>query len=179
MKLPRPLPVVIAALLLAVGAIAAACGGNGNGELTIEEYFEGLQAIADDVDERGQALESDFERLFDPATSESDSIEAAQNFFNGSASIFTDGISDLENLGPPPEVGDAHNEFVEAAKGIGDAFQDFAERAGDIESVADVQEMFAEFGTPEFAAVEQRFEAACKALEGIASDSDIELDMNC
>lgn len=170
--------VLVTALLVAVGAIAAACG-DGEEELTLEEYFQRLQTMSDDLNERGEALETELEGLFDPAASEQQSIAAGRRFLDGNVSIIRDGLDVLEDLDPPSQVGDSHNKFVDAANGLRDRIGDLADRAAEVQSAADLEEIFAEFQSPELETIDERFVDACQALERIASENGIQVDLGC
>ena len=70
----------IAVLLLAFGAIAAACDGGGE-PLTIEEYFGVLELLSDDLNERSDALDEQYADDFAAAESEEDAIKLFQEFY--------------------------------------------------------------------------------------------------
>jgi hypothetical protein len=175
MKFQRMLPLLFAALLLAVGAMAAACGGDE--KLSLEEYFLQLQASSDEVNERFETLFEDLGAVFDPSVSEEERLEAAPKFADELVSVVSFAFDEASELDPPSEVEDAHNEFVEALGDFAEAVQGLAVSVAEAESVADVQELLE--GNPVLDAADKRFTDACQALEGIAADNGFELTLEC
>ena len=58
---PRPLvSLFVGALLLALSAVAGACGGDG--ELTLEEYFQRIDVLGDDLEDDSDRLGEEFGR---------------------------------------------------------------------------------------------------------------------
>ncbi len=167
--------VFIAAVLLTLAAlVAAACGGDD--ELTVEEYFEQIQAIADDSDTRSEALDEEFERIEETAASNAAVFAALSDLFPRLAQIFRDSLSAVEELEPPSEVEDGHEEFVEAFAGVVEVFEDVADRIGEVGSEAELDQFFESVGFEEGSA---RFERACFRLEGAALRNGINLDLDC
>ena len=157
-------------LLLGVGAVAAACGG-GEEELSLEEYFQKLETISDDLRERGEA--------FDPETGELPNIDTLQRLLSEGVSAFQDALNEAENLDPPSEVKGAHDTFLQEARARMEVFESLADRAAEVESLSGLEDVFAEFEDPDSEAADVRFDDACRALEQVAADNGIELDLGC
>ena len=169
----RILPLAfIAVLLLAFGAIAAACGGGGE-PLTLEEYFQRLDEIFEGADERFEALGDQCEEL---AESEEAEIEAARCFFDSSVQVLNHVQDETDDLDPPAEAAVAHEELVTAGADLEQLGEEFSERFADIESMAELEEL-AE--APELESAGERFERTCFDLEEIARENDIEVDLRC
>ena len=110
---------------------------------------------------------------------EEDLIEPFRDFFDGLGALAEDFIADLESIDPPSEVEDAHNEIVAAqAEGL-ELLEDLNERAQLVESISDMEELSAEFAGPVFTDVSDRSEEACFALEAVADDNGIDVDLEC
>ncbi len=172
-------PLFVAAALLALGSIAAACGGDD--KLTLEEYFEQAQVISDDSDEEFEALYADFpdeddEEFF----SNEENLSVIKDFAARFPVIFRDTLNDVEALDPPPEVEDAHDEFLAAGRDLLTLFEGLTSPVEEAESVSEVEELFG-IGEedPEIEAADQRFMDACLALEGIADDNGVVVDFDC
>ena len=166
---------LITGLLLALGAIAAACGGGGGGggdSLTIEQYFERLETFATRFDDRGTELEEGFD--FSSATSEDDLIDLSQDFLRGGLAVLQDFVDDLDGLNPPAEVADAHNTAVDAGKAAVVALEDAMDRLDDVGSAADLEGLF-----EEAFADSESFSEGCVALQEIADDKNISVDLQC
>jgi hypothetical protein len=165
---------LITVLLLAFGAIAAACGGGGNGELTLEEYFERLDAIMEDADSRMEALEGPEEM---DLASEEEQLEAIREFyFDANLAIIEGSLDEIEGLDPPPEVEEAHDALLAAGADTVAAFEEVGSQVAEAESLADLVELFDD-GRLEAAG--EGFEQACLELRGIADENEIDVDLNC
>ena len=94
------------------------------------------------------------------------------DFFTALVPVLEEFSSDFRDLGPPAEVEDAHNEML-------DAFDDFLASAANvidgIEGVESESELQALFTNPAF----ERFVAACLALQEIADENSIDVDLDC
>lgn len=166
-----------AALLLALGTIAAACG-DGN-ELTLEQYFQRIDALGNDLDEELNRLNEEFEETVEEAESEEKVVDAFRNFLDPQPRLFEDFVGELESIALPSEVEDAHNEMVAIqAEGL-ELLEDLNERAQRFESASDVEELVAELEGPAFTAIGDQTEQACFALEAIADANGINVDLEC
>jgi hypothetical protein len=159
--------IVAAGALVAFGAVAGACTSSG-GALTLEEYFQELDDLDNQTTENFDAI--DTELGDDP------SLEQVQDAFPRYLDIFNDFIGDLEDLNPPDEVQDAHDEAVEAGQAFREELSTFVDQAADAETL---EELFASAENEAFDTADQRFTDACLALEGIAGDNSITVDLDC
>lgn len=172
MKL-RLLPLaLIAALLLAFGTIAMACGDGG---LSLEEYFDRMAAANEQIDQQLEALENPTDREF---ASDEEELAAIQGFYNAVPPLIRDFISDLEEIDPPAEVEDAHKEVVEAARVSAEEWKVQADQLNEAESLRDLMaKLFVE--NPAFTASGERFDEACLAVQAIADENNIDVDLDC
>ncbi len=170
MKLRLSALFLIAAALL---ALIAACGGGGGEELTLEEYFRRIQALSDEVDERFEPLVEALNREFD---SEAEQIEANRVFFNADIPILIDFGDGLDDLDPPVEVEDPHEEAVAGIAELVEFLQDFTDRLADVDSTSELEELLDD---PELEAASGRFDQACFDLQDIADVNDIDMDLDC
>jgi hypothetical protein len=169
---------LVTALLLGVSTIAAACGG-GEEELSLEEYFQKLQTISNDIKEREEGLDTEFEMAFDPETSPETTIDIVESVLSQGASASKAAFDDVDSLDPPSEVEDAHNEFLREGRARTELLESLADQAAKVESLPGLEDMFAEFDSPDLEVAAVRFDDACRALEQVAADNDIEVDLNC
>lgn len=165
---------LIAALLLAFVVIAAACGsGDDDGDsLTNGQYFERLETLAGRFDDRGTELEEGFDITSD--TSDDELIELSRDFLGGGLAVLQDFIDDLDDLNPPAEVADAHNTAVDAGKAVIAALEDVVDRVDDVRSAADLEALF-----EDVVADSESFSEGCFALQEIADDIGISVDLQC
>ncbi len=179
MKSPFIPLVLIAALLLAFGAIAAACGGDGDGgggELTLEEYFQRVEELDTALQAGEAALDEQMEEDLASVTDEQDALDLVIDGFEAQLGNFEDFVDDLDRLDPPAEVEDAHNEAVAAQRDFLALFGDILGQLGDSDSFDAVDALF---GTDEFAAAEERATQSCLAVEQIGVSNGFDVDLDC
>ncbi len=175
----RSLFLLPGALLLGLVALSAACGDGGEA-LSLEEYFQRLDAIQEDVDARFEE-QGDDEDPFDPDAPLEERVDALTGGLQDSKAILEDAVEAVQGLDPPAEVEDAHDEFVAALLGFLPSFDDFRDRAADVESESDLEELFSSLdeGSQEFQEAGERLDAACLAIQAIADQNNIAVDLNC
>jgi len=165
---------VTAGLLLALGAVAGACGGDGGGGLSLEEYFKQLDTAQNEVDRR-------FEEFFTqgepgPDASEEDIAafgrETAQTF----NTILGDAEGTFGDLEPPAEAEDAHDALVRAIGGARTAIESAVD---DIPDALSLEELDTFFGSSEVETATGAIDEACKELQQIADDNSIDVDLEC
>ena len=168
--------ITLSLVIVLLGAIAAACGGgDGDGDpLTIGRYFERLETLAGRFEDRGTELEEEFDVA--SATSDDELVELSQDFLRGGLAVLQDFVDDLDRLAPPAGVADAHDTAVDAGRAAVSAFQDVVDQAEDAVSAADLAPLFELFA--EGAAFDQ-FSEGCFALQEIADDTGISVDLQC
>ncbi|MCH7577547.1 MAG: hypothetical protein IH822_07105 [Chloroflexi bacterium] len=157
-----------ATFFLVVAVFAAACGGD-----DAREYFRQLQVLSDDLDERLDALPDPSEEA-----SEEEMITGAQGYLGGAASILEETLAELDIIDRREEVEDAHVEFVEAFLATQQLFQEFADRAPEVESRSELDELLAEFNERAVTIGDRLFDA-CIALEAMAEDEGVDIELRC
>jgi hypothetical protein len=154
-------------VLAGFGVAAGACTSSDGSALTLEEFFQQV----DELDNRSndQFGELDSQLGVDP------DIDAFIEIFPQYVDVFDDLLAGLEDLEPPAEAKDAHDEAVEAGQAFREEFAGLVENAGD---AATVDEVFAA-ADEAFDAADQRFTDACLALQGIADENSITVALDC
>jgi hypothetical protein len=97
----RRFAALASALALGIAGLAAACGGDGGGALTREEYADRLNEICREFDE--------FEEEVGEPTGLADFAEKGGRL----ADRFEEGLSEVREFEPPEEVADTAGAFVE------------------------------------------------------------------
>lgn len=164
---------LIATLLLAFGAFAAGCGGEDS--LTLEQYFQQLEALNDTVEEQGAEFADAANAELDAATSEEDILAVSEDFLTNVQPIFTTFADDLNDLNPPAAVEELHNEFVDVYNEVVVYLEEALNRFGDLDSTADLEGFFEEIGSN----VGERLDETCAALQTIADENEIDIDLDC
>jgi chemotaxis regulatin CheY-phosphate phosphatase CheZ len=168
----------LAAGIAVAALVTFACTGGANGDdtLTLAEYFAELERISHEAESR-------LDRA-DVSDVENPSVDEARNLWVGAlkeaAATFDDTVDELEDLNPPGEVEDEHDEFTGDLRRLSPEFERWIARVEDIETfqeliiVADeIDDFFA--GVPE----QDRFTESCNALQRIADENDVSVDLEC
>jgi hypothetical protein len=162
----------LAGLGLALAALANACGGGGG--LSAEQYFQKLQAIVDETVQKESAAVPSEEEAANLTLDEQK--QARIEFLTSFVSINEEATGRVENLNPPDDIQDAHDDLVAAAKELTSTFRDLADQAQDI-APEDIEDFF---NTQVFGAfTSAEFDEACSAVQDIADDKGIDVDLNC
>jgi hypothetical protein len=159
----------VTALLFAVGAIAVACGGEE--QLTMEEYFPQLDALAESTNSQLDALDQKYPQAFQDPDETRAALEEANTILN-------DAFSQLDDMNPPDEVKQAHDEFRASVGERRATLQAISDQLVEVETPAELLQAL-EPQADELDAANARLEAACLALQGIADDNGIVVDLEC
>lgn len=170
----------IAALLvaLAAGAAAVACGGDGGG-MDAQTYLEALDDRLSQADDESEELFNDpeFVRVASgtgPLSNED--REIARNALESVAATFDSFLADVEDLDPPEELQEEHDELVAAYRELDQQFSDIVlSQVDDAETIDDINQAFDELTT----AAGERTSAACLAMQAEAEVNDVDVDLNC
>ena len=159
-------------LMLAFGAIAAGCDGNGGGDaLTLEEFFQRVDELDNDFEARSAEIDAEFEEL-----SEEEALDQGPDLLGRQAELVGDFIDGLSELDPPEEASDLLEEAVSAGRDVEEIFAGLIAESEDAQSLDD---LFSFFEDPDFTAGRARFSQVCFDAEQLAADNDITIDLNC
>ena len=157
----------VAVLASVTTLVGAACGGSD----ALPTYFEDLEAIFEDAVAGTDALAEEFSQL-----EGAQAFAALPDFYSRSGTLYGDMADRVAELEPPSAVELAHPEVQAAISGVAEAYESLIDRVAQVESATDLEAVVATL------AVELRlglFEAACVALERIAADNDIAVELPC
>ena len=157
---------VIAVLVLAFGAIAAAC--DGDDALTLEEFFQRMEEVGDEFKADSAPLEEELGQL-----TEESSPDEALDIIQRQADLIEAFVDDLDDLSPPDEAADLMDEAVSAGRDVVQALRDGID---DAEGAESIEEVFANFETEE---ASSRFDQTCLDAEQLAADNGITVDLDC
>ena len=164
-------------VVLAFGAMTAACRG-GDGRLSREQYFTRMQATVDDAARRFSELGDDRARASNGTLDFSARKGASRTFLGRYAEIVADTHNRLASIRPPSDLTLAHDHLVEAQA----AFQSLVDKAktaaAGAESGAQLEDAFTAFGA-DFSVTQGGFRLACNALQKLAVESSITVDLRC
>lgn len=161
------------ALAVAAIALAAACGG-GSKALSAGAYFGKIQDIADETKQKETDAQPSEE---ESASLSPDELKAqAVGFLGAQAAILDGAVKQIDALKPPADVRNEHDAFVTALTDLAGKFRDFSAQAADL-SPEQIEDFFNTevFSQATFAS----FDETCSALEQVAKDKSIDVDLNC
>lgn len=161
----RTMTVVLVLLLL-----STACGDDDS--LTVEEYFAELETAGIEFTARGEAVEAKLVDTQDP-------VAAAKQSVPEFATIYGDFLDELKGIAPPEEVAEAHQSMIDAGDETVAALDEAADSIEAIDDPAAVAEFFDGPLVLAFGEAAERFKESCLALQGIADDDAIEVDLHC
>ena len=180
MTLPWRIFAALTAAPLMAGALSSC--GDGDEQLSLEEYFTRLDKLSDAAYERyvdlaeGPAFEED-----DPLDEKRASL---RNRYQTGLEIHEEALRSVEELNAPPEARDAHNDLLAGMRGVLPALQEFSRRAAEVESQSDLEEFISILESedevesdPEAEAAYERQKAACDELQRIAEDNNIDVEL--
>ncbi len=174
MALPRLL--ISFAALTALALATNACGGGD--ELTLEAYFQQLDSIFRNSDARLAEISADLDEAQQNDLSDADQAAAFREAFVRSNKVFEDAINELSDLDPPVEAAQAHVSFLEATVKIHELSQEIVDDLAGLETVDAIDAYFAD-RQAETSAATKRGDDTCLALQKIADDKRIDVDLAC
>lgn len=162
--------------IAAVGAIALltavagwACNDDGD-DLTLEEYFQRVDEIDNDSNQRIDAV-------FNGITDEND-VEQFRAAFKEFAPLLQDAADDFDGIDPPGDAEAEHNTMADALNDFAAKANDIADDADDIEA-STPDEFFAAVDEQGFTEAEEKFDTACQDLLQVAADNSIQVEIDC
>ena len=168
---PAGLPLAVAAL---VALVAFAC--NGGEQLSLEEYFQRVDKIGEQA-----SLRSSTRTTGPPAenASEEEIAAYARSSLAESSTIMRDVRDSFSELKPPSRVTKPHEQFVDALTTTAAAIDEVADGLPDALTVTELQTLGIVLDTPELNEASAQLDAACKQLQAIADEDEIDVDLEC
>jgi uncharacterized phage infection (PIP) family protein YhgE len=155
--------------LVALGASAGACGDGGGGSPTaLEEYFNEVEDSAGTLDERTAAVAATLET--------SDDLDDLKNAAGQYPDILSDFLEDLQALPPANEAAALQQDAIDSGQAFLDLLSDAVDEAEQVETEA---EFVAALASDEVENASDEFTRTCLALQALAGDNDIDVDLGC
>lgn len=169
--LTRLLPLVLITGLLVAGGVVAALilgGDGGGGDLTVEEYFQRVDAIEDSLTDAFDGLQGQYPEAFaDP--------EQTRGYLDATDTVLADAVERLRELEAPAAVSAAHAELSQATEEVRGAFADLRDQVEGLEDAAALEELLTSSEVTAF----DRFATACLAMQDLAAENGITVELNC
>src|SRR5262245_15157420 len=139
--------VATAVAAVGIAAMASACGGDG--ELSVAEYFDRVQAIREVDEGRFAPLGDDFATAFDRKKAAQARIEALRRALDGAVAANRAAARDYDALDPPSEAEEAHADLVDAISEAAERLDGLSARSEEVASPSDLDALLAELEEPE------------------------------
>jgi len=173
MKLPWRFLIVILAIVAGSLLLAVACG-DGEEEISLDEYFQQFDAIEEGMKTDTAALDEQSVGII------GEDVQATQDYVVGYHDIVEQGLNDVKALQAPSEVGDAQDEFAAALSNMISLWDDLSDRLADVETTSELQELLVALQSEtEWLEASQQFTDACRELQGIADENGIDVTLDC
>lgn len=135
--------------VIGVALLFAACDGDGDA-LSVEDYFERVQAISDETEAAQDAIA--------PAEAAGD----VSRLFGDQGDVLSDSRDKMRDVNPPEAVEPVHDVFVDALKDFSDKAKELSD---DLDGVDDGDEVNSIIEAANLDAVTAPFQVACSGLE--------------
>lgn len=176
------LTICAATIVLAIAALGAACsviGLDGGGTLSLDEYFQQLDAIQNENDATFATQEASAEEPSEDASGE-ELASFLRDSFTQSADTLHDSGSKAADLEAPDEAADLHDDVVAAINAGADALDEVADSIPDTLTLEELENSGDTlFGDEAVNAAFEDLAVACNALEDLAAENDITVDLAC
>jgi hypothetical protein len=165
----------LVALALSAAPLALACEDGGD-ELTLDEYFARLERISVEVDERQAGLDEQYADALNATTYSDEMRDGIASFVAAQGALGADFAADLGDLEPPVEVETEHRAALDAFDALPAHFDRLVDA---VESAQSIDEIVAAFNDPPFSAAVGRTNDTCWALQDIATERSIDVNLQC
>jgi hypothetical protein len=160
-------------VVVAVLPMAVACSG-GSGSVSLDEYFEELQALDDEFSAEQDELDEEYTDRLNVDEFSDEVRDDFQAYFSSTRAAAEDFVNELDELDAPEEAEDTHNEAVERFNDCLTDTENVADEIGTAASFEEIGEILDE-STGSCANTTQ----SCADLQAIADEEDIEVDLTC
>jgi hypothetical protein len=161
---------VVGCIIVAAGAATWGCNDKKDKELTLEEYFQKVDAIDNDSTARTDAVFADL--------GDDSEMQEFQDAFKAAAPILADAARDFDDLNPPDEAKNEHDAMAAALNNFADKMGDIADAVDDIDA-STPDELFAAIDEQGFTDANNAFTEKCLALQELATDKGIDVEIDC
>ena len=141
----------------------------------LDSYFTALEEILVTSDEEQEAIGNS---LADVTADDPEYVTIAQEAFQESGALFEMSLLEISELDPPEEAAAAHDEYV---TNLNEALVLLSELSTELDGAttpAEVDAAVDEYG-PLISAENDQNEGLCLALQDIADENDVDVDLQC
>ena len=152
--------------------VVAACGGGG---LSLEEYFTKMDDLQSSFEQMSEDSQAQVQAALQDVTSNDEALVVFKEYLEENLAAIDEQLGRFEDLTPPGEAESEHEDLLEAGDAIRDALADVIGRYDEFDSVDEVAQSF----DTNLGDAEQQGTDACNALQAVAEDNDIDVDLGC
>jgi hypothetical protein len=167
-------------VLACVCALVALSGCSGGSSLSPEEYSAQLQKLDDDSEARQGELGTAFQTAtgdIDPAGALTpDVVTAIRTYYEGLLDVGKDFVNEVDDLAPPSEVKNEHDEFIDTYDEVLVELSDVVDGIGLLVTAADLAALTS---NQDLAAALREANAACASLQQSVIDAGGSIDLEC
>jgi hypothetical protein len=165
-------------VLLALAALAAACGGGEDDRQALDEYFQNTQRITDQYVARFDALNNLYQQQLAASDNDDQRAQVFLVFLGTSSQAIRAEIDARNEIDPPPTAEKAHLEWLAAARVLAKVYEDVINRAADAQTARGLQQVLVEVDyESRLAEASDRAEQACVGLQDIADKNEIDVNL--
>jgi hypothetical protein len=158
----------VCALIFAATPLLGGCGG-GDDELSLDDYFERVDALDAARAMKLDRLNEELEAL------DRNDVRGGIGLLEQQTDVREEFTDELDELDPPPDVASLHDETVTSQRASVAAYRDYVEDAQDAQSVIELVTLFKDV---DFDAINGAIER-CQKLEEFAIAREINVDLEC
>lgn len=160
-------------LVVMLSSLAATCS-RGTDEVSLGEYFAQLQTLNDEGGQRSAPAEAELEEGIANASSLAEQIQASKAYFSSALLELEDVVKDFDELDPPSEAAEAHEELRDGLEDVARFTEDLISQFDSVESETALLAL-----SYDYVLAFGPLEPPCLSLERIAHDNGIEFDIDC
>ena len=144
----------------------------------MKQYFIRLGEIREQIDDELKALETEGDAQAQLASTDAELIEIIPSFMKEFMAVLDRGIVYIGDIDPPEKARAAHNNLVNVELAGRGLLETILNRVENIGSQSEFADMAADLD-PMLEEVEERETDACLALQRLAQDNGIDVDLRC
>ena len=168
----------VAGALLALAAVAAACGSDGSDERAREEYFQEIVEIAGQHAGGVEVAEAIYDGILAADLGEEEEVTAFIRLLDLSSKSIRAEIAGREKVDPPPELEEAHLDLLAAARVLAKVYEDLVEGASGATTASELEQALeaVDYG-PRLEEAQGQAEQACTRFQALADEAGIETEV--
>lgn len=134
-----------------------------------------MDELQSSFQQKNEGFQTEVQTALQGVTSNEEALTVFKGFLDKSLAATDEQLAEFEALDPPSEAESEHEDLVEAGRAIRGVLADVIDRYDEFGSLDEVSQFF----TTNLGDVGQQGTDACNALQTVAADNDINVDLGC